>query len=162
MSERDRRTQELYAYHDGELSWWARRRVARRLAHDAAARRELETLSEIGALMHEHAAEAAPVDLWERIRSELPYAKKPTAPPQPEAAWGLGAPQWIAAGLAAAAITAVLAVGFDPSDAPAGSVRWLDARGKPAMVLRDDREATIIWLLEEEERTGMRFDRAIL
>ncbi len=28
------------------------------------------------------------------------------------------------------------------------SLRSLDAEGKPAMVLQDDREATIIWVLE--------------
>jgi anti-sigma factor RsiW len=126
MSERDRRTQELYAYHDGELSWWARRRVARRLAHDAAARRELETLSQIGALMREHAAGRTPPDLWERIREGLPYAPKPQAPPRREAIGGLGAPQWIAAGIAAAAIAAVLAVGIEPGHVPPGSLRWLD------------------------------------
>jgi hypothetical protein len=30
------------------------------------------------------------------------------------------------------------------------------------MVLRDDRETTIIWLLDAEERRGMRLDRAVL
>jgi hypothetical protein len=33
------------------------------------------------------------------------------------------------------------------------SVRWLDAKGKPVMVLRDDRKATIIWVIQKPKQT---------
>jgi hypothetical protein len=33
--------------------------------------------------------------------------------------------------------------------APVGSLRWLDSKGKPVIVLQDDRDATIIWVLEK-------------
>ena len=33
--------------------------------------------------------------------------------------------------------------------APVGSVRWIDANRKPVMVLQDDRDATIIWVIEK-------------
>ena len=42
MSRSERERRELHAFHDGELSGWRRRRVARRLSRDPAARRELE------------------------------------------------------------------------------------------------------------------------
>jgi hypothetical protein len=32
-------------------------------------------------------------------------------------------------------------------------VRWIDANRKPVMVLQDDRDATIIWVLEKPEET---------
>jgi hypothetical protein len=32
-------------------------------------------------------------------------------------------------------------------------VRWLDSKGKPVMVLRDDLEATIIWVIQKPKRT---------
>jgi hypothetical protein len=51
---------------------------------------------------------------------------------------------------AAVAVAAgfALTFGIDRGDAPgARSLRWLDAEGKPALVLQDDGEATIIWVV---------------
>jgi anti-sigma factor RsiW len=159
MSEkRERERLELAAYHDGELSWLARRRVQKRLAHDAAARRELAVLSDLGALLREQAsaAPAAP-DLWAGVRAQLATARRPEALDADDALAGRAGwlPAWLGAGLAAASVAAVMASGALAGDAaPVGSVRWLDGKGKPVMVLQDDRDATIIWVLDEPKRSS--------
>ena len=64
------------------------------------------------------------------------------------------APAWLGAALATAVVAAVMATGLLPGDAPpVASVRWLDSKGKPVMVLRDDRKATIIWVLQKPKQT---------
>ena len=61
--------------------------------------------------------------------------------------WALS--PWVGVGVAAAALA--LAIGVEWGDAPVpGSVRWIDSRGTPLMVLQDDSKATIIWVIEEE------------
>jgi anti-sigma factor RsiW len=155
---RDRERLELDAYHDGELSLLARWRVERRLARDPSARRELASLDELGALLREHAsAEPASPDLWNGVRARLATAPRP-APLEADDAlrehtgW---LPAWLGAGLAAASVAAVMASGALAGDArPVGSVRWLDGKGKPVMVIQDDRDATIIWVLDEPKRTS--------
>src|SRR5688572_7219413 len=129
---RERARLELDAYHDGELGWLARRRVERRLAHDAAARRELASLAELGALLREHAnAELATPDLWAGVRAQLPTAARP-APLEADDALPVRAgwlPAWLGAGLAAASVAAVMASGALAGDAaPVSSVRWLDGK----------------------------------
>jgi len=162
MSETPRTdTQELYAFRDGELSRWRRWRVARRLARDPRARRELAALDELGALLREQSASVAEPDLWEGIRARLPYAERP-APLAPREAGprvellrepAPRAPAWFGAALATAVVALVVATGFLAGDPPAvASVRWLDAKGKPVMVLRDDRKATIIWVIQKPKQ----------
>jgi hypothetical protein len=47
-----------------------------------------------------------------------------------------------------------MATSWFPGDAPSvASVRWLDSKGKPVMVLRDDPEATIIWVIQKPKQT---------
>ncbi|MGI9431138.1 MAG: hypothetical protein ACR2PQ_02935, partial [Myxococcota bacterium] len=53
MSAQERFEQKLAAYHDGELGWLQRWRVERRLRRDPDARRELESLSELGTWLRE-------------------------------------------------------------------------------------------------------------
>jgi anti-sigma factor RsiW len=159
MSEdRERERMELEAYHDGELSVFARWRVEKRLAHDAAARRELAALEELGTLLREHASEepAAP-DLWTGIRAQLATARRPEPLEADDALPSRSGwlPAWLGAGLAAASVAAVMASGALAGDArPVGSVRWLDGKGKPVMVLQDDRDATIIWVLDTPKRSS--------
>jgi len=157
MSEaRQREAQELHAYQDRELPLWRRFFVARRLARDARARRELASIAQLGALLREQAANAREPDLWESIRARLPYVERPAAtnsvlPRQDAAPW---APAWLGAALATAVVAAVMATGLLPGDAPSvASVRWLDSKGKPVMVLRDDRKATIIWVIQKPKQT---------
>jgi anti-sigma factor RsiW len=151
-----RQEAELEAYRDGELSRWRSWLVARRLARDPALRRRLETRTTLGALLREQAESIETPDLWEGIRAQLPTAPRP-APLEgtlPAASAPGGAPAWLGAAFAAAVVACVMATGWLPGDAPSmASVRWLDSKGKPVMVLRDDPEATIIWVIQKPKRT---------
>ena len=154
MTTEDRDTRALYALHDGEASAWQRFLLRRRLARDPAAKRELGTISEIGALMRENAAEAPSPDLWEGIQARLPYAEAPVA----EAAAGRRSPLLPKAlGAALATAAAVFALVFFSGTSPVvdgmpgGAVEWLDAGERGAMVLQDDAEATIIWVLSDDD-----------
>jgi anti-sigma factor RsiW len=149
MSDGDRREErELHAYRDGELSAWRRWRVARRVARDARARRELAAVDALGGLLREQASRAGEPDLWEAVRARLATAPWPAPLLVEDAAPARGAwPGWVGAALAAASVALLMAGGQLAGDAaPVGSLRWLDSKGKPVMVLQDDRDATIIWV----------------
>jgi anti-sigma factor RsiW len=153
VSARDRINERLQAYYDGELRGLARWRFERRLARDPAARQELLALEETGRLLRDVEAEAAAPDLWEAIRLRLPALDAQRAEVEEARAaprsrlWALS--PWVGVGVAAAALA--LAIGVEWRDASAsGSVRWIDSRGKPLMVLQDDSKATIIWVIEGE------------
>ncbi len=160
MSASERRTAEIHAYHDGELSLLARWRVRRRLARDPAARRELESLASLGTLLREADAEAETPDLWEGIRERLPaldaarasHGGRAESERASAASWlgdWLPAPRWVGAAAAAAVLALALFVGLDTeTDSDQTAVRWLDSGGRPLMVLQDDDEATIIWVPE--------------
>jgi len=158
MSETRRRDErELHAFQDGELALWRRWRVARRLAHDEAAQREVASVSELGALLREQAGEAPDADLWDGVRARLATAPRPAPLEADDAIRGGAAwlPGWLGAGLAAASVAAVMATGLLAGDAaPVGSLRWLDSKGRPVMVLRDDHDATIIWVIEKPKETS--------
>jgi anti-sigma factor RsiW len=153
MSEsRDRERRDLHAFHDGELRFLKRWRVERRLQRDAAARREIASVAELGALLREQAASGSTPDLWAAVRAQLGAAERPAPFDADDAlpARTPWLPGWLGAGLAAASVAAVMASGVLAGDAaPVGSVRWIDANRKPVMVLQDDRDATIIWVLDE-------------
>jgi anti-sigma factor RsiW len=153
VSDPDRISQRLQAYHDGELRALSRCRLERRLARDPAARQELLALEETGRLLREVEAAAAAPDLWDAIQLRLPALdaerfEAETAPAEPRSRfWALS--PWVGVGVAAAALA--LAVGVEWGDASVpGSVRWIDSRGQPLMVLQDDSRATIIWVIEGE------------
>jgi anti-sigma factor RsiW len=158
MSDRRRREErELHAYRDGELSRWRRWRVERRLARDAAARRELASIAELGALLREQGALESGPDLWPDVRARLALAPRPQALDADDALASPAPwlPAWLGAGLAAASVAALMATGMLARDARSvASVRWLDAKGKPVMVLQDDRDATIIWVLQKPEQVS--------
>jgi len=153
VSARDRISGQLHAYYDGELHGLARWRFERRLARDPAVRQELLALEETGRLLCEVESEQAAPDLWEAIRLRLPALDARRAEPEeaPGVArsrlWALS--PWVGVGVAAAVLA--LAIGVEWGDASvAGSVRWIDSRGDPLMVLQDDSQATIIWVIEGE------------
>jgi anti-sigma factor RsiW len=150
----------LEAYRDGELSPIARFLLERRLRRDPAARRALEELDAVGALLREIDATGPEPDLWESIRLRLPAVDARRAE---EAGRGFGPPwrrafAYLALGGAVAAAAAIpFVIGPGPGEpaavhgvVPAGSVRWIDSRGHPMMVLRDDGGGTIIWVPEHE------------
>jgi anti-sigma factor RsiW len=160
---RDDFDRELAAFRDGELPRLRRLRVAWRLRRDADARRRLAALERVAALLRAIDADGPAPDLWESVRLRLPAldAARAEAAAAP-ARRGLGpALGWGAAGaLAAAAAAAALFLRLgDPALPPVsgahGAVRWLDARGLPMMVLRDDAEGTIIWVPERPPADAM-------
>ena len=153
MNGRDRISERLQAYYDGELGGLARWRFQRRLARDPAAREELHALEETGRFLREVAAEDAAPDLWEAIRLRLPApdaerAELEEAPASTRSRlWALS--PWVGVGVAAAALALAIGVEWGDASVP-GSVRWIDSRGKSLMVLQDDSQATIIWVIEGE------------
>lgn len=152
MSDSERRTLQLHAYHDGELGRWARWRFERRLARDPDARAELAGLRSLGELLRESEDLAETPDLWSAIRPALPRRPEVSRAERDLGGW---LPSWAPAGLAAAAVAVMLAVGLGGGDAPdPSSLRWLDTGGRSAAVLQDDGEATIIWILDADPSTG--------
>jgi anti-sigma factor RsiW len=157
MSENRKRDQEeLHAYQDGELPFHRRWRARRRLERDPAARREVASIGELGALLREQAAAQPTPELWAAVRAQLATAPRPAPIDADDALpsrtpW---LPGWLGAALAAASVGAVMASGVLAGEtAPVGSVRWIDANRKPVMVLQDDRDATIIWVIEKPTET---------
>ena len=156
------------AYRDGELSFWARRRVERRLRRDPALRRRLEALEasrNAAARVRCGRAVARPLGRHPRCGSWTTTRAREAAAEEGGSwldAWrrpiGVAALGAVAAGSVALALLLTPEAAAPPSvrPAPVGSVRWIDAHGNPMMVLRDDREATIIWVpeRESERRTG--------
>jgi len=164
-----RRARELQAWLDGELGLLGRWRVRRRLARDGAARAHVAFWRDARALLREDAAETPAPDLWSELAPRLATAPAPAAAPEAAPARaGLRIPvlvPWAGAALVAGAVALALTFGLPAGDAAArsGSLRWLDTGGRSAMVLQDDREATIIWVLEgtaEHSTRGGRSGRA--
>ncbi len=160
MSARDRAAERLQAYHDGELSPRAARRVARDLERSGDSRAELERLRAVGDWVRAAEQTSAPSapDLWDAIALRLPAADAERE--APAAAGWLGWP-WrpLAAGAALAAGVAVVAVGLlrEP-DAAQDVVQWLDSEGEPVMVLDAPDEGTIIWVIRPSEEDLSRSD----
>lgn len=158
MSIEDRFAVRLQAYHDGELSWLGRRAVERRLARDPGARRELESLRALSSLVAETEVEVATPDLWDAVALRLSAADAQREPVATATFLDRlrDGPRWVAAGLATATAGLALAIGLNLGEPlPGGALRSLDASG-PVMVLKDDREATIIWLLDAAPESASR------
>ena len=83
----DRRREEeaLQAYHDGELGYWARWKVQRRLERSPGLRRELAELEALSGLVLESAPEVAVPDLWTGIARGLSAVDAERAAGEPAA-----------------------------------------------------------------------------
>lgn len=168
---------ELEAYHDGELSWWRRRRVEAGLRRSPELRRELDALRQMRTAASAADRPLASPDLWDAIAGQLPAADARRGAPAgvegthtpPRSLEGLatwlsglsglsGLLGWRPIGWAVAAGAMALAVGvwITPGNLPGdmltdepavGVLRYLDTGGRAVMVL-DDEDVTIIWLLE--------------
>ncbi|HEX5068285.1 MAG TPA: hypothetical protein VFY49_19350 [Myxococcota bacterium] len=158
----------LHAYHDGELSALARWRFERELRRSPGLQRQLASLRGMrGALQALDTAAGAP-DLWESLRPRLAGARAQERARAASGGRGRGIIWWLAPiGAAAATAAAVLAVFyggfFASSPAAGGTLRWIDSEGRSVMVLDDDPETTIIWVLDgatEGASTGGRSDVA--
>lgn len=150
--DRWREAEALQAYHDGELSYWSRRRLQRQLARSPELRRELAELEALSGLVLESAADVVVPDLWAGIARGLAAidAEKATAP-----AAGPGAAifDWLfrpagamlAAGVAAAALVMLLLSG---ETVPSGVVHWVDSGTRNVMVLDGEGDVTVIWVFD--------------
>lgn len=142
----------LHAYHDGELGRFGRWRFERRLSRSPGLRAELEALRALSRWARESQPEPS-ADLWDRIALRLPAidADRAEAGSRPGLWSGHSRP------LAALALTAALALALflgiiqrGGSSTP-GIIRWLDTGGRSVMVLDDQSDATIVWLLESPQ-----------
>ena len=153
----------LNAYHDGELSGLRRWLFERRLSHSPRLRAELEELKRLARWVQGAGAQPPSVDVWDDIALRLPAIDAQFAEQrqgraeqrQRRAEWrGM---DWLAAysrPLAAAGVTAALALALflgimeDAAPPTSGVIRWLDTGGRSVMVLEDQGDATIVWLLD--------------
>lgn len=148
----ERLTKQLHAYHDGELRgprrWWMERLIAR----SPEAQAELARLQEIGAAMRAQAERTPTPDLWGGIVMRLPAAV-PSAGERE--GFGFTLPKWVGAAVAAGAVALAIYVmpGQPARTPPVGrdsAVQLLDTGRRPAVILQDDAEATIILLLPKQ------------
>jgi anti-sigma factor RsiW len=164
---RDRR--DLNAYHDGELSGLRRWLFERRLSRSPRLRAELEELKRLARWVQGAGVQPPSADVWGDIALRLPAIdaefgeqrqrrdeQRQRRDEQRERR-GMG---WLAAysrPLAAAAVTAALALALflgimeDTAPPTPGIIRWLDTGGRGVMVLEDQGDATIVWLLDALE-----------
>jgi anti-sigma factor RsiW len=164
-----REQRDLNAYHDGELSGLRRWRFERRLSRSPRLRAELEELKRLARWVQGAGVQPPSVDVWDDIALRLSaidaqsgeQRQRPEEQPQRRDEWrerrGMG---WLAAysrPLAAAAVTAALALALflgimeDAGPPTPGIIRWLDTGGRGVMVLEDQGDATIVWLLDALE-----------
>jgi anti-sigma factor RsiW len=145
----------LHAYHDGELSGLARWRFERELRRNPALRQQLDQLSSLGDMLRDLDASQPGPDLWDAIALELPGAdarrgrRLPGEPALAGLVWWLK-PLGAVAATAAIAMVVVYGGLFREPKAPAagGVVRWIDTGERSVMVLDDDPDTTIIWILD--------------
>jgi anti-sigma factor RsiW len=160
-----REQRDLNAYHDGELSGLRCWIFERRLACSPRLRAELEELKRVSQWVQELDPQSPRVNVWDDVALRLP-AIDATREDQREGrdewqeprAW-LGM-DWLAAysrPIAAVAVAAALALALflgimeDAAPPMPGMIRWLDTGGRSVIVLEDQGDATIVWLLEAPE-----------
>lgn len=142
----------LHAYHDGELSPLARWRFERTLRKSPELRRELAALRALQGGLRTLDADAEEPDLWRGVAQGLPAADERPAEARGEAQ-GHSLVWWLtpigAAAAATALVWAVVYGGFwTHTRAAGGVVRWIDSGGRSVLVLDDDPDTTIIWVLD--------------
>jgi anti-sigma factor RsiW len=158
MAEKEvqRRDEEaLHAYYDGELGYWSRRKMKRRLERSPGLRRELAELEALSGLVLESASDVVVPELWSGIERGLAAADAE------KAARESGAPlaaviDWLfrpagallAAGAAGAAAVALAMLLFSGETVPSGVVHWLDSGTRNVMVLDGEGDVTVIWVFD--------------
>ncbi len=165
----------LNAYYDGELRGLRRWIFERRLAHSPRLRAELDELERVSRWVQQLDAEPPEVDLWGGIALRLPAldaerverARSRVEAERGRAAGVAGAEptRWLGMGwlgaharpVAAVAVVAALALALflgimeDAAPPMPGMIRWLDSGGRSVMVLEDQGDATIVWLLDASD-----------
>jgi len=144
--------QTLQAYYDGELGFFARRRVARQVAASPEAQAELGGLALVGELVRETEAAPGGPDLWAEIARDLPrqpVAAAPEAGPSLSDALGwLLRPAGAAAVAAAVAAAAIFLLSGSEPARVVDVVQYLDPGDNSVMLLQGEDDATIIWVME--------------
>jgi anti-sigma factor RsiW len=150
----------LHAYHDGELSGLARWRFERRLRRSPELRAELGRLEHLRGLLRTRDGDEPGPDLWGAIALRLPAldaaaheGRDETVRGRAAGGPGPGLSWWLkpaGAVVATAAVAGIVVYGGDWQEAPTsgGVVRWLDSGGRSVMVLDDEPDTTIIWVLD--------------
>ncbi len=163
----------LHAYHDGELSGFARWRFERALRRSAVLQRELAELEKLSAWMQEVeqevGSESAP-DLWSEIGPALSRVDAEVGAPRglgksrARDAWSWGS--LIASGAVATAVLLLLVldngsgIPEDPVVTSAeattrGSLRYLKTEGVSYVVSQESDDVTIIWLMDGSAGGGV-------
>jgi anti-sigma factor RsiW len=153
---------DLNAYHDGELGGLRRWRFERRLSRSPRLRAELEELRRLANWVQGVGAQSPSSDVWDHVALRLPAIDADRADQRQgrDERGGLRGMGWLAAfprPLAAVAVSAALALALflgimeDAAPPTSGIIRWLDTGGRSVMVLEDQGDATIVWLLDALE-----------
>jgi len=171
-----REQRDLNAYHDGELSGLRRWLFERRLSRSPRLRAELEELKRLAHWVQGVGVQPPSADVWGDIALHLPAIDAQFAE-QRQSRGGQRQSRgeqrqrrderrdwrgmdWLAPysrPLAAVAVTAALALALflgimeDAAPPTPGIIRWLDTGGRGVMVLEDQGDATIVWLLDALE-----------
>jgi len=157
---RDQR--DLNAYHDGELSGLRRRIFEGRLARSPQLRSELEELKRLARWVQQLDLQPPGVDVWDDIALRLPAidADRDGQRQRLDEQRGWRGMDWLAdysRPIAAVAVSVALALALflgimeDAAPPIPGMIRWLDTGGRSVMVLEDQADATIVWLLDAPE-----------
>jgi len=154
------RSEELHAYHDGELGVLRRLWLERRLRRDPTLRQELEALASVSQWVRDSQPGEPEADLWSQlaprlrlIDAEVELEQDATAPARPRGALAwlrrplpAGAVAAAVAGLALAVVS-LLTGGVESANV----IRSLDPQGHRVMVLPANEGATVIWMFEGDE-----------
>ena len=164
---RDQR--DLNAYHDGELSGLRRWLFERRLSRSPRLRAELEELKRLARWVQGAGVQPPSADVWDDIALRLPgidaefeeqRQRREEQRQRRDGRREWRGMDWLAAysrPLAAVAVTVALALALflgimeDAASPTPGIIRWLDTGGRSVMVLEDQGDATIVWLLDAVE-----------
>jgi len=157
---------DLNAYHDGELGGLRRWLFERQLSRSPRLRAELEELNRVAHWIEAVDPNPPNIDVWDDVALRLPAidAERAGQPQgldaQRQRRTGWRGMDWLAAysrPVAAVAVSAALALALflgimeDAAPPTPGTIRWMDTGGRSVMVLEDQGDATIVWLLDALE-----------
>lgn len=158
-----REDERLQAYHDGELGWFARVRMERRVARSAELRERLAEFAALSGLVRESVRPPAAPDLWDGIARGLASVDAERADTAGSSALQTGF-GWIfrPAGAFAAAAAAAIALAFvlvSSDTAPGGVVHWVDGGDRNVMVIDEEDDVTVIWVFDLKSDAASRGGR---
>jgi anti-sigma factor RsiW len=143
----------LHAYHDGELTRFERWKFERRLRVSPDLQRELAALKRLKRELRKLESASPEPDVWGGVAQRLPALDRNRVEARAGREGGRHWAWWLtplgAAAAATAVVWAVVYGGFwGDAHARGGVVRWIDSGGRSVLVLDDDPDTTIIWVLD--------------